>query len=292
MIPLYLSENNDHQRDFPFYLEIHRLSRSVYPHGHDFIEFTYVFQGQGIEMINGKEYTLQPGTLTFLLPHQIHEIIVNAREELCLYVGTIGFQSFFYINDTAIDLGRTLLNSENFLVSYYDLPSGTSEQIMNLLNQMHNELHTHMVWNKLMFKTKLTELLIVLNRHCFSENKLYPSDPMRSKSEVWNLIHYVYQNYHEDITLESLSKRFYLSVPHISTSFKHLTGENFHSYLQKVRITHACRLLRASDISVTDIAFEAGFRSYATFSRVFLQHMKMSPLSYRKAQAFSLDHKN
>ncbi|WP_397356810.1 helix-turn-helix domain-containing protein [Paenibacillus sp. N3.4] len=59
-------------------------------------------------------------------------------------------------------------------------------------------------------------------------------------------------------------------------------GDNFHSFLEKIRISHACSLLISSNETVTSICFEVGFTSFSTFSRVFQARFLMSPTSYRK----------
>jgi AraC-like DNA-binding protein len=138
-------------------------------------------------------------------------------------------------------------------------------------------------FSQLMFKTKLTEALILLERSYFAKKDTEThSNPRNKKGKMGELILYVYQHFRDDIKLESLAERFYLSVPHISTSFKLMVGDNFHNFLEKIRISHACSLLIASHVSVTSVCLEVGFTSYPTFSRVFKERLGMTPTAYRK----------
>jgi AraC-like DNA-binding protein len=151
---------------------------------------------------------------------------------------------------------------------------------------MEKELIERGKWSALMFKSKLMELLITYDRNR-TPNQL-PADGKRilsQKSGVWDIITYVSQYYQEDITLELLSKRFHMSASHISSSFHQLLGENFHKYLEKIRLAQACDLLLSTDSSVLDICYETGFKSYKTFSRVFLKNLGLSPTDYRKLQS-------
>lgn len=84
------------------------------------------------------------------------------------------------------------------------------------------------------------------------------------------------------ITLKSLSERFFLSEPYISTIFKQCLGISFHDFLTNLRIESACSLLTSSKIPVTDIAYEAGYSSYSTFVRVFNTRKGVSPSVYRQ----------
>ncbi|TXK74512.1 helix-turn-helix transcriptional regulator [Paenibacillus sp. N3.4] len=148
---------------------------------------------------------------------------------------------------------------------------------------MRKEIQNNRSWGQLLFITKLTEALILLDRCCFnSKDKETHITPVPKKGIMWEIILYVYQNFCEDIKLETIAERFHLSVPHISSSFKHFIGDNFHSFLEKIRISHACSLLISSNETVTSICFEVGFTSFSTFSRVFQARFLMSPTSYRK----------
>jgi AraC-like DNA-binding protein len=55
--------------------------------------------------------------------------------------------------------------------------------------------------------------------------------------------------------------------------------------LHDVRIRHACVLLHSTEMSIAEVAFEAGYGSYSTFIRVFQEQKGMSPTAYRKALA-------
>jgi AraC-like DNA-binding protein len=68
----------------------------------------------------------------------------------------------------------------------------------------------------------------------------------------------------------------------LSKLLKRHLGTSFIDFIHELRIRQACSLLRSSDMSITDIALEVGFRSFASFSRVF-NHLKgVTPSVYRK----------
>jgi AraC-like DNA-binding protein len=64
-------------------------------------------------------------------------------------------------------------------------------------------------------------------------------------------------------------------------SFKSTFGETPHRYLQRRRIERAMYLLRASELSVTDICMQCGFASLGTFSRTFSEIVGESPSAFR-----------
>ncbi|WP_195575731.1 AraC family transcriptional regulator [Paenibacillus sp. 1001270B_150601_E10] len=283
MFPNNLHGDDEIYGDFPFTLKIHQLPSSVPAHVHHFIEYTYAFHGRGTELVNGVARELVPGTFTLLFPHQVHEIRVEPGEELHLYVGAIGLKGFFGPDDSLYSLHRLLKDAENDSISTYKLDEAASCDIIKLLQEMHQEVLEEEPWHRMMFVAKLIQLFIVFDRYR-KRTLESPADKrmIQGRGGMWQVIQYVYQNFKEDISLESLAQQFNYSPSYVSSAFKQMIGENFISFLERIRIAHAANLLIGTDMKITDIAFEAGFKSYSTFARVFQEHMKMSPTAYRK----------
>lgn len=282
MIPFNLPGDQELHDAFPYTFKIHKLNADVPPHTHNFLEYTYAFYGSGTEIINGIERPIGPGTFTLLLPHQVHQIKIDRGHELHLYIGAIGLQAIYGSDDSAVSFSDILLRAGTEGEPSYQLENELSGQLLPIFERMHQEILTNRPLSQLMFLTKLTEALILLERGCFTMKDMDTYRTPNKKGKMWEIILYVYQHFRDDIKLESLAERFYLSVPHISSSFKSIIGENFHHFLEKIRISHACSLLISSNEPVTSVCYEVGFTSYATFSRVFKERLSMSPSAYRK----------
>ena len=283
MFPYNLHGDDEIHGEFPFTLKIHRLNVPVPAHVHHFIEYTYALKGKGKEIINGVEKELTPGTFTLLFPHQVHELDITPGDELHLYVGAIGLKAFFGAGDSFLALHSLLKGAENDENTTYKLDEVTAREVHLLLQQMHEEAREEKPWSRMMFLAKLTQVFILFDR--YRQERLdegpqsYGRNPRRG---MWEVVHYVYQNFKEDITLDTLSKRYNYSVSYISSAFKQMVGENYYSFLERIRVAHACNLLIGTDMKITDIAYEAGFKSYPTFIRVFQSRMGMTPTLYRK----------
>ena len=288
--PYYLQGDDEVHGEFPFTLKIHHLETHIPAHVHHFIEYTYAFKGRGTELINGVSKELVPGTLTFLFPHQVHEIKIEPGEELYLYVGAIGLKAFFG-GDTFFDLHRLLQGAESDPNTTYRLDDETAAEILTLLEQMHTEIQEDQPWSRVMFVAKLIQVFVLFDRYRQRHMNLGPSQQREAQSMrgMREIISYVYHHFKEDITLETLAKKFNYSVSYISASFKQLAGENYYTVLEQIRIAHACNLLISTNLKITDVAYEAGFKSYPTFVRVFQSRMHMSPTDYRKNKGIALD---
>lgn len=283
MKPLYELSSHWFDNTFPYCLRIDKLQSKIFPRGHDFIEFNLTIKGECTEIVNGMEHKLRPGTFTIFFPHQIHSINCSQDNVVNMYVGGFGLDILFDTSEANYTLSQLLLSIQRANVSHFYLDEATAYKMSALMDEMISELKDARPWCKAMFKAKLIELFIIFDRNrmvdLYTENEVLQRT---RNNNIWGIVQYVYQNSAEDITLESLSERFYLSVPHISSSFKAFIGENFHSFLERIRIAKACSLLNTTSYSITEIALEVGFRSYTTFSRVFLKHIKMSPTQYKQ----------
>lgn len=74
---------------------------------------------------------------------------------------------------------------------------------------------------------------------------------------------------HEDWPVHRLARVSGVSEAHFARSFKDAFGLPPHRYLLTRRIERACALLRDTDLSITEIAFQSGWKSLGTFGRTF-----------------------
>lgn len=99
---------------------------------------------------------------------------------------------------------------------------------------------------------------------------------------ITSVCRYIKQNYASDITTEDICKEFFFSRSHFSHLFRKETGESFREYLTGVRLDHAKRLLKYSNLNITEIALSVGFKNANYFSNIFKEHVGTSPSEYRK----------
>lgn len=88
-------------------------------------------------------------------------------------------------------------------------------------------------------------------------------------------------NYHEHLSLQSISERFYIHPNYFSKRFKEKFGSNFIEYLTAIRMKQAASLLKESELKVHQIAERVGFEDAAYFSSVFRMTYGATPKQYR-----------
>jgi AraC-like DNA-binding protein len=96
---------------------------------------------------------------------------------------------------------------------------------------------------------------------------------------------FIEQHAFEDISLADISAIVGLNPFVCLRQFKQATGITPHAYLLDCRAKEARRLLRASNISVEEVANRTGFYDHAYFSRFFKRSTGLTPTEYRKRSA-------
>lgn len=86
---------------------------------------------------------------------------------------------------------------------------------------------------------------------------------------------------HEDWPIARLATVSHVSEAHFARSFKDAFGVPPHRYLLTRRIERAVALLRDSDLPITDIAFQTGWKSLGTFGRIFRDITGENPSTIR-----------
>ncbi|GAA1024875.1 MULTISPECIES: AraC family transcriptional regulator [Amycolatopsis] len=105
--------------------------------------------------------------------------------------------------------------------------------------------------------------------------------PKRENPRVRTVVATMRERLAEPITLADLAAEAHLSVYHLVRVFKEATGATPYRYLTRLRIDEAKRLLRDTDLTISQIAGRCGFANPAVLSTAFLRHTGMRPSVYR-----------
>ena len=94
-------------------------------------------------------------------------------------------------------------------------------------------------------------------------------------------IAFLVKNYPSPITLQDAAEEVHLNPSYFSSLFRRTTGLPFRSYLNKVRIEEAKRLLSSTDYPLLDIAIAVGFEDPSYFTKVFKKYTGVPPSQFR-----------
>ena len=130
------------------------------------------------------------------------------------------------------------------------------------------------------------ELLIVLSEKkedrkivSYSTNQFGSSDA--SSKRLTSVMGYIYDNYTQEIFLSDVAKLVAMQASTFSRFFRKRTGHNFKDFIILLRVHHACRMLTATNLSMTAICYESGFNNTANFNNQFRKLCGTTPSQYR-----------
>ena len=96
-----------------------------------------------------------------------------------------------------------------------------------------------------------------------------------------SLLSYIDKHCHEKLTLEQISDMCSYNKSYFSRLFKKYTGMNFTSYISRVRIQKASKLLVEGDLNIEEIAVRVGYTDKTKFFKDFKSEFGKTPLQYR-----------
>jgi AraC family L-rhamnose operon transcriptional activator RhaR/AraC family L-rhamnose operon regulatory protein RhaS len=102
---------------------------------------------------------------------------------------------------------------------------------------------------------------------------------------IGEAISHLEKNYHEAIDLALLAQIANMSQRNFIRGFQAALDVSPIAHLVQLRINRAASLLRLTDQSVTEIAFQVGFTDSNYFARQFRKHLGTPPSAYRKARS-------
>ncbi len=231
-------------------------------HFHKYIELLYVYDGAQHIKIDNKNYCVGKGELAVIFPDIIHSYFTEktkTADELLIMCDPKLLGSLFP------SFKNHLPN--NPIVYATDIDEETLFALSHLSPNSN-------------FQVKFGYTCIILSNII---NSLILTNSIRtpSKDLTYKITEYIENNFTQDITRETLAKIFNVNVYYISRIFKEHFKMNLRSYLGLIRSEYASTLIRTTNRTLTDIAFDSGFDSIRTFNRVFKDIYGISPSEFK-----------
>ncbi len=128
-------------------------------------------------------------------------------------------------------------------------------------------------------------LLIEMGRYSQLPYTIFSKQKMHKDQQILRAQQFVENHLARQITVEDLAKRAGMSTRNFDRRFRAAAGEAPTSYLQKLRIERAKRLLETTDNTVSEIMLKVGYEDERSFRRLFSSLTQLSPKAYRKRYA-------
>ena len=248
-------------------------------HFHPTYEIYYLLSGKREFFIRDRTLVIQEGDVMIVSPNVLHRttnaaepqherLIVNIHRDLML-PGQEG--------------GREVL-APLFGADYRIVRCSLQERLYadELARGIIGEVQRKEPGFEMFALTLAQQLLLFSCRRMAEKGEEQPEYPSPMHERISAVVRHINEHYMEELSLQLLAERFFISPYYLSRFFKEVTGFAFVEYVNSVRVKEAMKLLEATNLKASLIARKVGFGSVTHFGRVFRQVTGHPPLFYRK----------
>ncbi|HTQ65838.1 MAG TPA: AraC family transcriptional regulator [Puia sp.] len=173
--------------------------------------------------------------------------------------------------------------SMHFIEKLYPYDKCLSGHLYRIRKMVTDKIQSPHLYIEALYQ--ILEGMIVLNKHINREIDHVVAKRRSSKEELYKRLHlakdYMDSCFHEDISLENLSKLCFLNSFHLLREFRKNFGITPHQYLMKQRMKEAEKLLLNSNRNIGEIGSSLKFCDLSSFSKFFKKQTGYSPENFR-----------
>ncbi len=240
-------------------------------HLHQFCEIILVRDGEIEITVNGETCIARAGDIAVILPFNIHSFNTPRHVvQLICVCSNAFFTELLPLKELCKKRSSAVFKASkplwNYLIDsgFYD---NTHTKLHFSLEKDHNYIN----------KLKSTFFLIL--------SEYFDSVPVIGESNVDNtlskILIYINQNYDQELSLESVGAALGYNPKYVSNCLNMIPGLRFRTLINSLRIEKAKLLLLSTQKTNTEISFDCGFLSQASFQRIFREIVGVSPQKYR-----------
>ena len=136
-----------------------------------------------------------------------------------------------------------------------------------------------------LYRCRTIRDVLDITESCIRELETYWEETNQGfRKEVAQVKNYIYHNYDQNLSVEMLAERVYLSAGYLSAVFKEETGMNLNRFIREVRMNKAKELLETTSMKISQIAKKVGFTNTSYFCRSFREFFGNTPESCRRGE--------
>lgn len=243
--------------------------------------FLYVISGKAVFEFNQNTYKIQKGNMLYIPKNTYY---TATTDDFIEYY-------FIHISYTE-DISVTTSSEEASLPLQYPWFNNFIKQeqypicFINYKNDIsynHDRIMRHFAKCEELFNfpDSASKLLLVFEIYKILILSSSTKNSSNYSVALIEIIHYINQNYQNQLSLSLLSKKFYFSESYIARLFKKQLNTTVSNYINNIRLEHATNYLKNTNLSIANIAKLCGYNDNTYFSRKYKNKYGESPKASR-----------
>lgn len=255
------------------------LAENYQSHWHGAIEIIMPIENNYYVTVGNTDYIVKPNEIMIIPPRELHSLTAPST----------GKRFIFMLDITSITQLKGFSGIQALLMQPLYITAKTYpyifDEVYQLLVQMRNEYFTKNTYAELTIISLMLTVFTTFGQNHINAKEVFPNVRLYKKKEYVqkfnDLMDYIDHHYTEDLHLEDLANTIGFSKYHFARLFKEYTNYTFGDYVCFRRVKAAEELLIEPNLSITEIALQAGFPSISTFNRIFKLRKHCTPSEYR-----------
>lgn len=239
--------------------------------------FALCTEGSLTASINLIEYKIEANSLIVLMPGTIIQMNEQKRKTSICFVGFSSHCS------NGINLIETTIDV---------LPKIWENPVIKLSNQITSYFVDYF---DLLTRLSITQTIStplaqsVLRTLSIGINELYSTTALNKQAKsrkeklCYKFVQLVIENYTHERRAQFYANKLGISLQHLSTTVKQVTGRNALDIISHIIITDTKAKLKSTDMTIQEIAYSLNFSCASFFAKYFKRHTGVSPLEYRNS---------
>ncbi|WP_432406669.1 AraC family transcriptional regulator [Wukongibacter sp. M2B1] len=268
--------------DFEYFYIKDRVNLEFEPHYHDFNKIIIFISGKVTYLIEGKAYRLKPWDILLVSNNEIHKPIIDSNEvyeRIIIWVNPLFLKKH---NNTSCDLLTCFQLASSQKRNLIRLDSEHLNTIKYTSSQLNNELKNKEFGSRIVRNSLLLQLVVYLNRLYLQTENVKEENDIEYDQRIEAILKYINENLNQELTIDNLSSKFFVSKYYLMHRFKKQTGYTIHNYILQKRLIMANLQIKRGK-PITEVYLECGFGDYSNFIRAFKKMFGLPPKQYYKA---------
>ncbi|MBO4327241.1 MAG: helix-turn-helix domain-containing protein [Clostridia bacterium] len=266
------------------YLVPHPRYLPLFTHDHVFFEMLYVMVGECDQLLDGAEKHFTQGDVCLIAPGVKHGIkVFDDSVVINILIRSSTFMDIFLnaVRDKS-RLSSFFLGSvyDNRKIPYLTYHTGNDESLRGYLLNMYAEQGAGDSFSDRIMSSLLTIFFAELTRN-HSKDMEMPDNSDSPSPYSEQLMSYIISHF-DSVTLNDLAAHFHFSVPYCSKLVKTSCGLSFSELITRLRMQHGLSLLESTNMSISDISEQVGYKNPETFIRCFTRTFGKTPSQFRR----------